>query len=69
VWGRVGGMPKDRHGQMQVTTWLSADLIHEIDKRVSEIQLADPLTKVHRSDVVREIIEKWIAQRRDEVLK
>ena len=51
-----------REGKFQVCAWLDMRHLQEIDKRCAELQQTKP-GRVHRSDVIREVLDQWIASR------
>lgn len=46
-----------------ISVWLDLETIAEIDERVAEIQKGKR-EKIHRSDVIREVLDEWAAGRR-----
>ena len=55
----------ERPGKLQIGAWFDLDQVAEIDRRVAELQLGRAL-KVHRSDVLRQIVEEWCKARQRE---
>lgn len=65
--------PKDRPGKLQLCAWFDIPQLMEIDKRVADLQsenlkAGNPL-KVHRSDVLREIVDQWIKAKNEGLVK
>lgn len=51
-------MPEKREGKVQLSVWVDEDVIHLIDERVAQLQ-REQIGRVHRSDVIREILRQW----------
>ena len=51
-------MPEKREGKVQLSVWVDEDVIRLIDERVAAIQ-REQIGRVHRSDVIREVLQKW----------
>lgn len=57
-----GKSKSEREGKVMVCAWLEMELVAEIDQRVAERQVGNP-SKVHRSDVIKEVLHDWKARR------
>lgn len=51
-------MLEKREGKVQLSVWVDEDVIHLIDERVAQLQ-REQIGRVHRSDVIREILRQW----------
>ena len=51
-------MPEKREGKVQLSVWVDEDVIRLIDGRVAAIQ-REQIGRVHRSDVIREVLRRW----------
>lgn len=52
-----------REGKALLGVWLELEILAEIDRCVAE-QQAGRVEKVHRSDVVRQVLVNWMHTRR-----